>query len=479
MSGTNLAKKLDEKDMDKNRKDYFTKNIYEADPEIGGLLKELQDSREKHLMMIASAGLASLAALTAQSTSANNDYAEGTFNYEKGEFARFYEGTAGPIDKIEEIAMRRTAAAFGINWDKGYVNVQPHSGSPANAAVYIALMKDGDTLLGMSLDAGGHLTHGAAPTSSARHYKAVQYGLKNDGSGLIDYAQVEKLALEHNPRVIVAGFSAYSRHVDWQKFVDIAEKVKQKHGKRPYVMADIAHVAGLVAGGVYPNPSNIVDVVTMTTHKALSGPRGAVILAKDRNLDVDGAPLHKKMNSAVFPGSQGGPHIHSIAGIAYTMGYVQTPEFKKIAQQIVDNARALAKTLQDAGFKIFSGGTDDHLMLVDLRDANKGLKGNAASRSLARAGIISNKNAIPHDSESPFVTSGVRFGTQVLTIRGMGTNEMKEVGACIIEVLQGLQALPEDKRTMKAVNEGSNKNAEDSARAKVEKLTAKFPTYSV
>jgi glycine hydroxymethyltransferase len=456
------------------RKKYFSQDIYEADQEIGGLLTELAEDREKHLMMVASAGIASMAALTAQSTTANNDYAEGTYNYDKGVFGRFYEGL-DVINQIEEIAMRRTAAAFGVDFDKGFVNVQPHSGCPANAAVYLGLMADGDVLLGMSLDAGGHLTHGAAPTASAKHYKAVQYGLKNDGSGLIDYDQIEALALEHNPRVIVAGFSAYSRIVEWKRFAEIADKVAEKHGRRPFVMADIAHVAGLIAGGAYPSPVNDVDVVTFTTHKALSGPRGAAIIAKDRNIDVDGVPLHKKLNSAVFPGSQGGPHIHAIAGIAYTMGYAQTEEFKEIAARTVDNARVLAATLKETGLDIFSGGTDNHLMLVDLRP--KGLKGNAAARSLARAGIIANKNAIPHDDEKPFVTSGIRFGTQVLTLRGMGAEDMKIIGGLIDEVLGSLAALPEDERILKGVNAGSNSEIEDSVRAKVEALTAKYPTY--
>jgi len=325
-----------------------------------------------------------------------------------------------------------------------YANVQPHSGSQANAAVYMALFEPGDTVLGMSLAHGGHLTHGARPSFSGKIYKAVQYGL-NPETGEIDYEQVERLAREHRPKMVIAGFSAYSRIVDWQRFRDIADEVGA------YLFVDMAHIAGLVAAGIYPSPVQIADVTTTTTHKTLRGPRAGLILAKAN------AELEKKFNSLVFPGIQGGPLMHVIAGKAVAFAEALKPEFKAYGQRVIDNARALAAALASGGVRLVSGGTDNHLLLVNV--SGKGLTGKDAEELLEHVGITCNKNTVPFDQESPFVTSGIRLGTPALTTRGMGTDEMRTIGGWMLEALKA----PEDKAVQQRI------------RGQVSELCTQFP----
>jgi glycine hydroxymethyltransferase len=368
--------------------------------------------QEDHLELIASENYASPAVLAAQGSVLTNKYAEGYPG------KRYYGGCEF-VDVVEELAIERARQLFGA----AYANVQPHSGSQANAAVYFALMSPGDTFLGMSLDHGGHLTHGAKVNFSGKFFKAVQYGL-DPATGEIDYAAVERLAHEHRPKMILAGFSAYSRVIDWPRFRAIADAVGA------YFVVDMAHVAGLVAGGVYPNPVPHADVVTTTTHKTLRGPRGGLILAREH------PELHKKLNAMIFPGTQGGPLMHVIAAKAVALLEALAPEFKAYQRQVVANARSLAQSLQDRGYRIVSGGTDNHLFLLDL--IGKAYTGKDADAALGRAHITVNKNAVPNDPRPPFVTSGLRIGTPAITTRGFGLEESRRVGGLIADVLDAM-----------------------------------------
>ncbi len=393
----------------------FAKNMTIAgfDDELASAIQEEVRRQEDHIELIASENYASPRVLEAQGTVLTNKYAEGYPG------KRYYGGCEF-VDKAEQLAIDRAKTLFGA----GYANVQPHSGSQANSAVYQALCAPGDTVLGMSLDAGGHLTHGAKANFSAKLYNAVQYGLVAQ-TGEVDYAQVEQLAKEHRPKMLVAGFSAYSRVMDWARFRAIADSVGA------YLMVDMAHVAGLVAAGVYPSPIEHAHVVTTTTHKTLRGPRGGLILA------ASDADLEKKINSAVFPGGQGGPLMHVIAAKAVSFKEAMAPEFKTYQQQVVKNARAMAATFVERGLKIVSGGTDNHLMLVDL--IGKEYTGKDADAALGSANITVNKNAVPNDPRSPFITSGLRVGTPAITTRGFNEAESIELTHWMCDVLDGLE----------------------------------------
>ena len=386
-------------------------NIASYDPELAQAMAAEATRQEEHIELIASENYASPRVLEAQGSVLTNKYAEG---YPE----KRYYGGCEYVDVAEQLAIDRVKQLFGAD----YANVQPHSGSQANAAVYMALLNPGETVLGMSLAHGGHLTHGAKVNFSGRIYNAVQYGITPEG--YIDYAEVERLAVEHKPKMIVAGFSAYSRVIDWQKFREIADKVGA------YLMVDMAHVAGLVAAGVYPSPVQIADVTTSTTHKTLRGPRGGIILAK-ANPD-----LEKKFNSLVFPGIQGGPLMHVIAAKAVAFKEALEPEFTSYQQQVVKNAKVMAATLISRGYNIVSGGTDNHLMLVDL--IAKGLTGKAADAALGAANITVNKNSVPNDPQSPFVTSGIRVGTPAITTRGFKEAEVDQLANWIADVLDNI-----------------------------------------
>ncbi len=418
----------------------FTKDMQIAgfDDEIFSSIQEENRRQEQHIELIASENYTSPRVMEAQGTSMTNKYAEGYPG------KRYYGGCEF-VDKAEMLAIERVKALF----DADYANVQPHSGSQANAAVYLALLQAGDTVLGMSLDAGGHLTHGAKPSFSGKLYNAVQYGL-NAETGLINYEQVEALALEHKPKMIVAGFSAYSGIVDWAKFREIADRVGA------YLMVDMAHVAGLVAAGLYPNPVPIADVVTSTTHKTLRGPRGGVILAKHNEV------LEKKFNAAVFPGGQGGPLMHVIAAKAVSFKEAASDEFKQYQQQVVSNAKVMAETFIERGIKIVSGGTENHLMLVDL--IGKEYTGKDADAVLGEAFITVNKNAVPNDPRSPFVTSGLRVGTPAITTRGFKEAETRELTGWMCDVLESLE-------------NGTNEQVVVEVKAKVLDICARFPVY--
>ncbi|MAT52671.1 MAG: serine hydroxymethyltransferase [Porticoccaceae bacterium] len=387
--------------------------LAQYDPDLWASMQKEERRQEEHIELIASENYASPLVMAAQGSVLTNKYAEG-YPHKR------YYGGCEYVDQAEELAIERVKALFGAD----YANVQPHSGSQANAAVYLALLQPGDTVLGMSLDAGGHLTHGAKPNFSGRMYNAVQYGLDNE-TGLIDYDEVERLALEHNPKMIVAGFSAYSQVVDWAKFRDIADRVGA------YLMVDMAHVAGLVAADVYPNPVPFADVVTSTTHKTLRGPRGGIILARANE------ELQKKFNSAVFPGGQGGPLMHVIAAKAVSFKEAATPQFKTYQQQVVKNAKAMANTFIERGIKIVSGGTENHLMLVDLIE--KPYTGKDADAALGEANITVNKNAVPNDPRSPFITSGLRVGTPAVTTRGFKEQECVQLTHWMCDVLDALE----------------------------------------
>jgi glycine hydroxymethyltransferase len=382
------------------------------DPELSDAIEAERQRQEHHLELIASENYASPRVLEAQGSVLTNKYAEGYPG------KRYYGGCEF-VDVAEQLAIDRAKELFGA----AYANVQPHSGSQANAAVYLALLKPGETLLGMSLDHGGHLTHGAKVNFSGKIFNAVQYGL-DPATGEIDYAQVETLAREHRPRLVIAGFSAYSGIIDWARFRRIADAVGA------YFMVDMAHVAGLVAAGVYPSPVPFADVVTTTTHKTLRGPRGGLILARPH---VD---LHKKFNSLIFPGIQGGPLMHVIAAKAVAFLEAMQPEFRQYQQQVVSNAKAMAATLQSRGYRIVSGGTENHLFLVDL--VGREYTGKDADAALGRANITVNKNAVPNDPRPPFVTSGLRIGTPAITTRGFLENESRQVGGLIADVLDGM-----------------------------------------
>jgi len=387
--------------------------IADFDPELYSALEAESRRQEEHIELIASENYASPRVMEAQGSKLTNKYAEGYPG-------KRYYGGCEYVDVAEQLAIDRARELFGAD----YANVQPHSGSQANGAVYMALMKPNETVLGMSLDAGGHLTHGAPINFSGRIYHSVQYGL-NAETGEIDYDQVEALATEHKPKMIVAGFSAYSRILDWQRFRDIADSVGA------YLMADMAHVAGLVAVGEYPSPVNIADVTTTTTHKTLRGPRGGLILARDNE------EITKALNSRVFPGSQGGPLMHVIAAKAVALKEAMQPDFKAYQVQVKKNARCMAEVLQQRNYKIVSGGTDSHMFLVDLID--KDVTGKDADAALGKANITVNKNAVPNDPRSPFVTSGLRLGTPAVTTRGFGEAEVAELAGWIADIVDNIE----------------------------------------
>lgn len=393
------------------------------------------ERQEQHIELIASENYASPRVLEAQGSVLTNKYAEGYPG------KRYYGGCEF-VDVAEQLAIERAKELFSA----AYVNVQPHSGSQANAAVYMALLNPGDTILGMSLAHGGHLTHGAKVNFSGKLYNAVQYGL-NVSTGEIDYDQVEQLAKEHKPKMIVAGFSAYSRVVDWERFRAIADAVGA------FLFVDIAHVAGLIAAGIYPNPVQIADVTTTTTHKTLRGPRGGMIMARS-NPDVE-----KKLNSMVFPGSQGGPLMHVIAAKAVAFMEALQPEFKVYQRQVLENSRAMAQVMMDRGYKIVSGGTDNHLYLVDLID--KDITGKDAEAVLGEAYITVNKNAVPNDPRSPFVTSGIRIGTPAVTTRGFKVPESRELAGWLCDILDDI----------------TNSTVIERVRSQVSEITSRFPVY--
>lgn len=406
------------------------------DDELSDAIEAEHQRQEDHIELIASENYASPRVMEAQGTQLTNKYAEGYPG-------KRYYGGCEHVDKVEQLAIDRAKELFGAD----YANVQPHSGSQANMAVFMAMLQPGDTILGLSLADGGHLTHGAKPNFSGKIYKAVQYGL-NLETGEIDYDQVEALALEHKPKVIIAGFSAYSRIWDWKRFREIADKVGA------YFVVDMAHVAGLVAAGLYPNPVPFADVVTSTTHKSLRGPRGGLILCKS-NPD-----LEKKIDSNIFPGIQGGPLMHVIAAKAVAFKEAMQPEFRVYQQQVIDNARAMAKVFIARGFDVVSGGTDDHLMLVSL--IAKGITGKAADAALSKAHITVNKNAVPNDPQSPFVTSGIRVGTPAPTTRGFKEAEVTDVANWMCDVMENLE----------------DENVIAEVREKVSALCKQFPVYS-
>jgi len=382
--------------------------ISDVDPELQSAMEAERIRQEEHIELIASENYTSPAVLQAQGSVLTNKYAEGYPG-------KRYYGGCEHVDVVETLAIERAKKLFGAD----YANVQPHSGSQANAAVYLALINPGDTLLGMSLDHGGHLTHGAKVNFSGKIFNAVQYGVNEQG--IIDYAQVERLAQEHKPKLIIAGFSAYSRVVDWAKFRVVADAVGA------YFVVDMAHVAGLVAAGVYPNPLPFADVVTTTTHKTLRGPRGGLILARHNE------EIAKKLNSMIFPGTQGGPLMHVIAGKAVAFKEALEPSFKDYQQQVIVNARAMAATLMARGYKVVSGGTDNHLFLLDL--IGRDYSGKDADAALGKANITVNKNSVPNDPRSPFVTSGLRIGSPAITTRGFKETEAKLLGGWIADVL--------------------------------------------
>ena len=382
------------------------------DEEIWQAIQDENVRQEEHVELIASENYASPRILAAQGSVLTNKYAEG---YPR---KRYYGGCEN-VDRVEEIAIERAKVLFGAD----YANVQPHSGSQANAAVYLALLEPGDTVLGMSLADGGHLTHGAPVNFSGKLYNAVQYGL-DPVTGEVDYARVEELAVQHRPRLLMAGFSAYSRTMDWLRFREIADSVGA------YLVVDMAHVAGLVAAELYPNPVLIADVTTSTTHKTLGGPRGGIILAR---ADAD---IEKKLNSALFPGTQGGPLMHVIAAKAVCFKEAMTDEFRSYQQRVLNNARMMAGSFQDRGYKVVSNGTDNHLFLLDLVD--KGITGKAADAALGRANITVNKNAVPNDPRSPFVTSGLRIGSPAVTRRGFGEEECRTLTGWMCDILDDI-----------------------------------------
>jgi len=423
-----------------NLNNFFNKNLANSDSELYDSVSKEYKRQTNHIELIASENMVSRAVLEAQGSVLTNKYAEGYSG------KRYYGGCEF-VDIAENLAIKRATKLFNCK----FANVQPHSGAQANGAVYLALIKPGDTILAMSLNSGGHLTHGAKPAQSGKWFNAIHYDVKPE-TGLIDYESVEKLALENNPKIIIAGGSAYSRIINFKKFREIADKVKA------YLLVDMAHFSGLVAGGEYPNPLEYADVVTSTTHKVLRGPRGGIILTNNEE-------LNKKFNSAIFPGLQGGPLMHVIAAKAVCFKEALDPSFKTYTKQVIDNAKTLSETLTKNDFKIFSGGTDTHLMLLDLRDFK--LTGKLAENSLGKANITCNKNSIPFDTESPMVTSGVRLGTPASTTRGFGQKEFILVGQLISKLLKELAKNPEN-----------NSKAEVEVQKEVIDLCSSFPIYS-
>ncbi|MEX0418629.1 UNVERIFIED_CONTAM: serine hydroxymethyltransferase [Spiribacter pallidus] len=405
------------------------------DPALADAIDRERQRQEAHIELIASENYASPRVLELQGSVLTNKYAEGYPG------KRYYGGCEF-VDMAENLAIERAKVLFGAD----YANVQPHSGSSANLAVFMALANPGDTLMGLSLDHGGHLTHGAKPNFSGKIYNAVQYGIDPD-KGEMDYDAIEALAHEHRPKIIVAGFSAYSRVVDWARFRAIADAVGA------WLVADMAHIAGLVAAGVYPSPVPHADVVTTTTHKSLRGPRGGLILARE-NPDVT-----KKLQSLIFPGTQGGPLMHAIAAKAVAFLEAQDPGFRTYQQQVIANARAMAETVIERGYKVVSGGTDNHLLLMDLVD--KGITGKAADAALEDAHITVNKNTVPNDPQSPFVTSGLRIGTPAITTRGFGEAESRQLAGWICDVLDDID----------------NTAVRDRVRDQVTEICARFPVY--
>ncbi len=419
---------------------FFESSLTQTDPAVLDAIKNEYHRQNDQIELIASENIVSKAVLEAQGTILTNKYAEGYSG-------KRYYGGCEHVDVVEDICIDRIKKLFNAE----FANVQVHSGSQANQAVFLALLKPGDTIMGMSLAAGGHLTHGAPPNESGKWFNAVQYGV-NKETTLIDFKEVEDLAIENKPKLIIAGGSAYPRIIDFKKFKEIADKVGA------YFLVDMAHFAGLVATGVYPNPLEYADVVTSTTHKTLRGPRGGIVLTNNSD-------HAKKINSAVFPGLQGGPLMHVICAKAVAFGEALKPEFKNYIDSVVKNSKVLSDVMLERGLAVVSGGTDTHLVLVDLRP--KKLTGKAAERSLENAGITCNKNGVPFDPESPFVTSGIRLGSPAGTSRGFGENEFREIGNLIGDVLDGLASNPED-----------NSKVEAEVKVKVKNLCDKFPIYS-
>ena len=419
---------------------FFQSSLTQTDPAILDAIKNEYHRQNDQIELIASENIVSKAVLEAQGTILTNKYAEGYSG-------KRYYGGCEHVDVVEDLCIERVKKLFNAD----FANVQVHSGSQANQAVFLALLKPGDTIMGMSLAAGGHLTHGAPPNESGKWFNAVQYGVKKDDA-LIDFDEVEKLALENKPKLIIAGGSAYPRIIDFKKFKDIADKVGA------LLLVDMAHFAGLVATGLYPNPLQYADVVTTTTHKTLRGPRGGLVLTNNQD-------FAKKINSAVFPGLQGGPLMHVICAKAVAFGEALKPEFKGYIKSVIENAQILGDVMIERGLEVVSGGTDTHLILVDLRP--KKLTGKDAERSLENAGITCNKNGVPFDPESPFITSGIRLGSPAGTSRGFGIEEFKQIGHLIGDVLDGLSNNRED-----------NSKIENEVRTKVKNLCERFPIYS-
>ncbi|MBX2823182.1 MAG: serine hydroxymethyltransferase [Gammaproteobacteria bacterium] len=420
---------------------FFSASLQSADPALKAAIDQELGRQQHEIELIASENIVSAAVLEAQGSVMTNKYAEGYPG-------RRYYGGCQFVDTAEDLARDRACELFSCR----YVNVQPHSGAQANQAVFFALLEPGDTFMGLNLAAGGHLTHGSPVNQSGKWFNVVAYGVDPD-THLIDYDEVQQLATANKPKLIIAGGSAYPRTIDFKRFREIADSVGA------YLMVDMAHFAGLVAGGQHPNPLDFADVVTTTTHKTLRGPRGGMILSNNEDLE-------KKFNSAVFPGLQGGPLMHVIAAKAVAFGEALLPEFKAYSAEVVANAKILAETLKKGGFDVVSGGTDTHLLLLDLRP--KGLTGKAAEASLGRAAITCNKNGIPFDPESPFVTSGIRLGSPACTTRGFGQQEFRQVGEMILETLDGLAANGDE----------GNAAVEAAVEKQVRQLTGRFPIYT-
>ncbi len=426
--------------IDKNLNNFFSSSLKDSDKELYDSVKDEFTRQQNHIELIASENIVSKAVLEAQGSVLTNKYAEGYPG-------KRYYGGCEHVDLSESLAIERAKKLFNCK----FANVQPHSGAQANGAVYLALIKPGDTILGMSLNSGGHLTHGAKPAQSGKWFNAIHYDVDKE-TGLIDYENVEKLALENKPKLIIAGGSAYSRVIDFKRFREICDKIDA------YFLVDMAHFSGLVAGGVYPNPTVYADVVTSTTHKVLRGPRGGIILTNNEE-------LIKKFNSAIFPGLQGGPLMHVIAAKAVCFKEALSDDFKTYSKNVISNAKVLSDKLTEKGFKIFSGGTDTHLMLVDLRDFN--VTGKDAEASLVRSNITCNKNGIPFDTQSPMITSGIRLGTPACTTRGFGHREFTLIAELISKVVKGLSE-----------NSENNSKIEKEVQKEVIDLCSSFPIYS-
>ena len=425
--------------LDKYLNSFFKLKLQDADKELYNSIKDEFTRQQNHIELIASENIVSRAVLEAQGSVLTNKYAEGYPS-------KRYYGGCEHVDVSENLAIERAKKLF----DCKFANVQPHSGAQANGAVYLALLKPGDTTLAMSLNSGGHLTHGAKPAQSGKWFNALHYEVDKE-TGLIDYKAVEKLAVENKPKLIIAGGSAYSRIIDFKKFREICDKVGA------YLLVDMAHLSGLVAGGAYPNPTKYADVVTSTTHKVLRGPRGGIILTNNEE-------LAKKFNSAIFPGLQGGPLMHVIAAKAVCFKEALSEDFKIYTKNVIKNAKILSNSLSEKGFKIFSGGTDTHLMLLDLRSFK--VTGKDAQASLGRANITCNKNGIPFDTESPFITSGIRFGTPACTTRGFREKEFKLIADLIYKVIKGLSE-----------NKSDNSKIENEVKKEIIDLCSSFPIY--